>query len=626
MSTMRQQLTRALLAITFLLGTLAPMPTLAVPPTADLHDLEWFVHVDLIDAGAGRDLAYYQGLIDAAMSEATTLIEGTQGPVDAPCCTRLIATASVATFGTTGDGLDVLDSAADYAVISGLGISSQAFLVDSLTYCGGSAPTSIGCAVRPSCDLNGNDDPDLYLVVTVDAFDSNILGKVLAHERGHNACLTHIDTDECQLMRSGGGGGCLTATECSNLGAGRTTTGGSCTCHDGAGNIEPDNNVCTEVASGVCSGGQCGASTGIAGITLLGSAGPESANGEVTDEAFRMSALTSNWSSLGLFAPTGEEVKGMAYATDSSTLFGVVPGSGDDQVVTIDPTTGSLTIVGTIANGTRELVALAYSPGATSASTDDLLFALDSDGSFENLVSIDPASPNALTIIGPLAFGAPNGFRGLAYDSTAGRLYAASPFVDGIYEVSMTCSPFCGLTQQNGLNLSRSDASLSYSPLTQRLYLVGTQIPVTPLGRRYMFNEIDPVAMTKGETRTLDSATPAALAAVPKLPICSDGIDNDGDGFTDFPADPGCQNANSEMEVTECQDGIDNDGNLGTDFDGGVSILGAGNGDPAGADPQCTGNGWRNSELTGPPPGCGLGPELALLLPLLAGLRRRVIG
>lgn len=38
-----------------------------------------------------------------------------------------------------------------------------------------------------------------------------------------------------------------------------------------------------------------------------------------------------------------------------------------------------------------------------------------------------------------------------------------------------------------------------------------------------------------------------------------------------------------------CSDGLDNDGAPGTDFDAGASIFGAGNQDPAGADPECIG-------------------------------------
>ena len=50
---------------------------------------------------------------------------------------------------------------------------------------------------------------------------------------------------------------------------------------------------------------------------------------------------------------------------------------------------------------------------------------------------------------------------------------------------------------------------------------------------------------------------------------CSDGIDNDGDGFTDFPSDPGCSSGsdNDEFNVlAQCSDGIDNDGDGFTDF------------------------------------------------------------
>ncbi len=45
-------------------------------------------------------------------------------------------------------------------------------------------------------------------------------------------------------------------------------------------------------------------------------------------------------------------------------------------------------------------------------------------------------------------------------------------------------------------------------------------------------------------------------------PACSDGIDNDGDGATDYPADMGCVNASDDSETgtTACGNGIDDDG------------------------------------------------------------------
>ena len=87
---------------------------------------------------------------------------------------------------------------------------------------------------------------------------------------------------------------------------------------------------------------------------------------------------------------------------------------------------------------------------------------------------------------------------------------------------------------------------------------------------------------------------------------CSDGIDNDGDGKTDFPADESCAAAWSRSENAECSDGIDNDGDGGIDFPG---------------DPDCT-SGSDSSETAGF--GCGLGFEIGIvMLPLVILQRRR---
>jgi uncharacterized repeat protein (TIGR03806 family) len=114
---------------------------------------------------------------------------------------------------------------------------------------------------------------------------------------------------------------------------------------------------------------------------------------------------------------------------------------------------------------------------------------------------------------------------------------------------------------------------------------------------------------------------------------CADGVDNDGDGRVDAPADPGCRNDASPTESPRCQDGLDNDGQAGIDFDGGASLDLDLDGfvdaafnpatPPVGAaDPQCAGLAWKSQEK--PQTGsCGLGFELVLALPLLARLRRQ---
>jgi hypothetical protein len=108
---------------------------------------------------------------------------------------------------------------------------------------------------------------------------------------------------------------------------------------------------------------------------------------------------------------------------------------------------------------------------------------------------------------------------------------------------------------------------------------------------------------------------------------CDDGIDNDGDGHIDFafaaPAssldDPGCGSHTGTLEDPQCQNGLNDDGLTGIDFDGGASL-----GLSGPPDLQCTSSS-RNSETPPPPPsGCGLGPELVLLTPMLLALRRRI--
>jgi hypothetical protein len=121
-----------------------------------------------------------------------------------------------------------------------------------------------------------------------------------------------------------------------------------------------------------------------------------------------------------------------------------------------------------------------------------------------------------------------------------------------------------------------------------------------------------------GRRYTADSTDPAALAPTIEitvnLPQCGDGLDNDRDGKTDFPADIGCSDRGWKFEAPQCQDGIDNDGDGKIDVDGGASLHG---GVPIGdLDPNCK-NAYRNGEK------CGLGFELVAVVPILAALRKR---
>ena len=73
-------------------------------------------------------------------------------------------------------------------------------------------------------------------------------------------------------------------------------------------------------------------------------------------------------------------------------------------------------------------------------------------------------------------------------------------------------------------------------------------------------------------------SVPSAACFVESRRACSDGLDNDGDGFIDFPADVGCDspgdNSETDPAAPQCNDGLDNDGDGPRDWP---------------ADPSCSG-------------------------------------
>jgi hypothetical protein len=101
-----------------------------------------------------------------------------------------------------------------------------------------------------------------------------------------------------------------------------------------------------------------------------------------------------------------------------------------------------------------------------------------------------------------------------------------------------------------------------------------------------------------------------APSHVSEQPACDDDLDNDGDGASDL-ADAGCNVATGRKENPQCSDGVDNDNDLKLDFDGGGLTV---------PDPQCAGQAFRDKEKAS---SCGIGFELALLLPVLEARRRR---
>lgn len=506
---------RALRPLLALLAGLAAAPATAAP-AADLHEIKWFVHVDLIDGT--HDLAYYEDVLDAALADARDLLEGSQGPVDRVCCTRLLKEehspgVTLATFGSPGDGLDVVD-AGDTALIAALGGSgSRGFLVDSIDDCGGSP--AIGCASLPACGGGPDDDPTYELIVTLDAEDSGVLGLVIAHERGHNACLVHTTANSCDLMRAEVSGGCLSTAECADYGDARQTSGDQCACHaDVSAGADPepidDAIPCADGAgSGVCSGGVCSASVD-AGVTLFAAGGAGAESGVPAEDALRLSGLPGGFRAVGGLAG---EVRGLAWDPDAGVLYAILDGgAGDDALVTLDPDTGATSgSIGPVT-GHDQLTALAFDPGPTAGPSDDRLLALSSDGAFEDLIEIDPATA-APNLLAGLSAGVVGSFQGLAYDSLNHALYASGFSIDGLWEIDLaSCGNpgFCETTEVTGIGITRMDSSLAYSRDSASLYQVGRQT-----GPRIVFDRIDADTLVPRAPIGIDAYTPGGLAALP---------------------------------------------------------------------------------------------------------------
>jgi hypothetical protein len=76
---------------------------------------------------------------------------------------------------------------------------------------------------------------------------------------------------------------------------------------------------------------------------------------------------------------------------------------------------------------------------------------------------------------------------------------------------------------------------------------------------------------TKSQKKLLNSALKECNDKL-NSPACSDGCDNDGDGFSDYPNDPQCSSAAGATETTApagiaaCSDGIDNDNDGKIDY------------------------------------------------------------
>jgi len=184
---------------------------------------------------------------DARLDEALTRASATAGlenfAADVACCITVGRSGTARTFGTTGDGLDVVDSAADIQSVLGNSIA-RVKVVRAIEHCAGPGTNIIGCSRFP-----GN------TMVVVRLTSASGEGLLWLHEYGHNTGLGHHG-DSRYIMHGqyNGNNSALTQDECNAFHAPSSLAGivvqdiGVCHDDDGDARVSTVDN-CPSVAN-----------------------------------------------------------------------------------------------------------------------------------------------------------------------------------------------------------------------------------------------------------------------------------------------------------------------------------------------------------------------------------------
>lgn len=109
--------------------------------------------------------------------------------VDVPCTARFQRSGDVTTFGTSGDGFDIISTSEEMEqLLDGSVSKSRVNVVSEITFCDGYNPSAIGCSRQPG----------YYFVV--EAWVVNGRGDVFLHEYGHTVGLGHRDNCGINVM------------------------------------------------------------------------------------------------------------------------------------------------------------------------------------------------------------------------------------------------------------------------------------------------------------------------------------------------------------------------------------------------------------------------------------------
>lgn len=241
-------------------GTAAPDPGSQVAAAFDTntrtHRTAWTVanHVDTPNKVTSTQA-------DQIAARASQVAQTADFAEDVACCTSYVRGGSVATFGSTGDGRDVIDNAIELQTVLDLSVA-RIKVVRMINYCGSAGTNIIGCSYTPGFGM---------AVVRVSANE----GALWLHEYGHNAGLDHVSDSRnvmyAFLVPTAEG---LTQSQCNTLhnppsvtranaqdvGACGTTV--TCQDRDGDGYGNPGSSLCPAGSATDCNDNNAGVHPG----------------------------------------------------------------------------------------------------------------------------------------------------------------------------------------------------------------------------------------------------------------------------------------------------------------------------------------------------------------------------
>lgn len=436
--------------------------------------------------------------LPAAFEEATRIIRTTVHPSDLPCCYRLVQSGPLQFF--NDPGADVLTSVFEMLPIVNT-YGDGIFIVSDIA---NAAAFAFGGAF---------------------AIKLPVSGFAFAHERGHNAGLTHTQPGVCSVMTPStvGENECVLLYEwCLAFQGLGDSSGERCECIAGATGLRPPGTPCEldATTSGVCGwDAECKPQATPLGAEILGAQA-----GTSNFRSLMFSAYGVGEVGPGFAAPPADAVQSLTFAAARGLLYGTAAqgSGGNDALVLVDKQFGTTTLVAALDRpGVR---ALTYDPSG------DLLLGADSDAGL--LLEINPDT-GAVTEVGPIGL---SPIEGLAFDVTTSTLYAASP--EGGFSAGV--GVLLEIDRASGAGAPITDVwlpsrGMAFDPEFARLYNVtdvsieGWAVPPQPLS-------IGPalIGLLTENYQGLAAITPAScgdgILVWPEQ--CDDGNTLDGDGCT----------------------------------------------------------------------------------------------